>query len=177
MERIKEKVKIRNFQIEDIPSKISIINDSNNNKYLHYDLPLEESKTLIWFNKIKNNNNRLDLTVLYDDIVVGFIGLLNIDCNNKKAEYYICIDSNFSGRGIGSISTELLLKYAFENMNLNKVYLYTEVDNERAQILFEKMGFIKEGLLKNDIVCADRIVSRYIYGICKDDYYAKDSNS
>ena len=177
MERSQEKVTIRNFQESDVSSKVDIINDKKNNKYLHYDLPLEYEKTLNWFQKIKENTNRLDLTILYDDQVVGFIGLLEIDERNKKAEYYICIDSSVTGKGIGTISTKLLLEYAFKDLDLNKVYLYTEKDNENAQHLFEKIGFIKEGLLKNDIIYNDRLVSRYAYGICKDDYNEKYTNS
>ena len=165
----KGKIKIRKFQVEDIPKKVSIINDSNNNKYLHYDLPLEEDKTKLWFNKVKDSVNRVDLTILYDNEIVGFIGLLNVDEKNKKAEYYICVDSHYSGQGIGKTSTELLLQYAFSDIKLNKVYLYTEEDNQKAQFLFEKVGFKKEGFLKDDIYYNERFVSRYVYGIWKED--------
>lgn len=170
MEKRIDKVILRDFCENDIEAKVRIINDEKNNKYLHYDLPLEYEKTLNWFYKIKDNTNRKDLTILYDGVIAGFIGLLGIDEKNKKAEYYICVDSDFSGKGIGKNSTKILLDYAFNDLNLNKVYLFTEKDNERAQLLFEKMGFEKEGLLKNDIIFNNRKVSRYAYGICKDDY-------
>lgn len=94
-------ISIRKFKEEDIPYKVKWINDERNNKYLHYDLPLREDKTLEWYNKIKDRNDRADFTITYDNEPVGLIGLLNIDHNNKKAEYYICIgEDSYKGKGI-----------------------------------------------------------------------------
>ncbi len=172
-----ENIAIRPFGVEDIKSKVEIINSDKNNKFLHYDLPLEYERTLSWFEKIKDSKNRLDLTITYEDKIAGFIGLLGIDEKNKKAEYYICVDSNFSGKGIGTTATQLLLDYGFNELNLEKIYLYTEEENVKAQHLFEKVGFNKEGLLKNDIIYCGRKVNRFVYGLCKDDYYAKNTNT
>src|SRR5690625_7719301 len=84
-------IKLRKFKVEDIPYKVKWINDSENNQYLHYDLPLEEGKTLAWFNSIKTRSDRADYTITCNDEPVGIIGLLDIDENNKKAEYYITL--------------------------------------------------------------------------------------
>ena len=177
MKKAVDKVEIRSFVEEDIPFKVAMINDKKNNTFLHYDLPLEENKSLDWFKKIKNNGDRLDLTIVYDGKVAGLIGLLGVDKKNKKAEYYICVDNSFSGRGIGTVATNILLEHAFNGMGLNKVYLFTEKDNIGAQRLFEKIGFSREGLLKNDIIYNNRLVSRYAYGLCKEDYDARNTNS
>lgn len=163
-------VKLTDFAKKDIDNKIAIINDNNNNTFLHYDLPLKYESTLKWLEN-KDNSNRIDLTIRYNGEVCGFIGLLNIDKKNKKAEYYICIDYKFSGKGIGYLSSKLLLDYAFEKLNINKIYLFTEIDNKKAQHLFEKIGFKKEGLLKNDIIFNNKNVSRYAYG-----YYRENTN-
>lgn len=48
-------VKLRRFRFEDIPLKIEWINNSENNEFLHYDLPLEYDKTVAWFEKNKGN--------------------------------------------------------------------------------------------------------------------------
>ena len=170
-----DKLIIRDFIIEDIDAKILIINNFHNNKHLHYDLPLVRDKTVIWFNNIKDNPSRLDLTILYDNMVIGFIGLLNIDNKNKKAEYYICVDYKYSGKGIATISSNMLLSYAFDELALEKIYLYTEVDNLKAQHLFEKLGFLNEGLLRNDIIYNKRTISRYVYGMLKGDFNGKNN--
>lgn len=164
-------VNIRKFQESDIPYKVKWINDDNNNKYLHYDLPLREDKTLIWFKTLKDREDRLDYTITYNKEPAGLIGLLNIDYRNKKAEYYICIgESKFKGKGIAYKATDLIIKEAYYELNLNKIYLYTEVENIPAQKLFEKIGFSQEGLLKDDLIYNGRKINRYIYGLNIESY-------
>ncbi|MED4689074.1 GNAT family protein [Peribacillus frigoritolerans] len=159
-------IAIRKFQEEDIHYKVKWINDENNNKYLHYDLPLREDKTLLWFKTLEGRNDRVDYTITFDGEPAGLIGLLNIDSKNKKAEYYICLgQEKFKGRGIASIATDLLIKIGYKEFGLQKIYLYTEVENTQAQKLFEKIGFEKEGLLKNDVIYNAKKIDRYVYGL------------
>lgn len=164
-------ISIRKFKEEDIPYKVKWINDERNNKYLHYDLPLREDKTLEWYNKIKDRTDRADFTITYDNEPVGLIGLLNIDHINKKAEYYICIgEDSYKGKGIAKKATDLLIKKSYEEFGLIKIYLYTEVENIAAQKLFEKVGFEREGLLKNDLFYKGKKIDRYVYGLDVEEY-------
>lgn len=132
-------VSIRKFEEKDIKFKIDLINNEENNKYLHYDLPLNYEDTLKWFKNIKDSQSRYDAIIIYNEKKVGIIGLLNID--NKTAEYYITL--NTRGKGIAKKASDLLFKYAKENLKLNKLYLYTECKNHRAQSFFEKIDFKK----------------------------------
>lgn len=170
-------ITLRRFDSKDIANKVKWINDSQNNTYLHYDLPLEIEKTKIWFEKNKDRTDRFDAVIESDSIPVGLIGLLGIDLKNLKAEYYICIgEQSAKGKGIAKEASKKLLKYAFEDLKLNKVYLYTEKENILAQKLFEKLGFSKEGLLKEDLIYNGRKVDRFFYGFTKQEYEAKYNN-
>ncbi|HLR21438.1 MAG TPA: GNAT family N-acetyltransferase, partial [Tissierellaceae bacterium] len=167
-------VRIRKFKEKDIPNKIKWINNSENNQYLHYDLPLEYEKTLNWFKKNKDRRDRYDGIIEVNSIPVGLIGLLSIDMKNSKAEYYIALgETKFKGKGIAKLASIKLLEYAFKEIGINKIYLFTEVENKSAQKLFERVGFKKEGLLKEDIKNGNEFADRYVYGICKEDYYNK----
>lgn len=168
------KIEIKKFTYDDIPLKVRWINDSVNNKYLHYDLPLEVDKTQVWFKNNKDKTDRYDATIFVDDVPVGLIGLLSIDKKNFKAEYYVMIgDRNYLGIGVASRASILLLKYAFENLNLNKIYLYTEEKNIGAQRSFERIGFHKEGLLIDDLFYNNQFINRFYYSITKQDFNAK----
>lgn len=167
-------IKIRKFKEEDIPYKVKWINDYKNNKYLHYDLPLKEDKTLLWFNSIKDRKDRVDYTITYDGEPVGLIGLINIDNKNRKAEYYITLgEEKYKGKGIAFVASDMLIKEGFNTYNLNKIYLYTEVENTSAQRLFERVGFIKEGLLREDLIQDGRKVDRFLYGLVVAEYLDK----
>ena len=101
--------------------------------------------------------------------------MLSIDQKNKKAEYYIAMgEPNLKGKGISTKASKLILKYGFNELKLNRIYLFTEVENVPAQKLFEKVGFVKEGCIRSDISSHGRFVDRFVYGIICDEYL-KDS--
>src|SRR5690606_33745634 len=113
---------------DDIPKKVEWINNPNNNQYLHYDLPLKLDKSIEWYERIKDRSDRYDAVIEIDGKPCGIIGLLNIDLKNKKSEFYITIgEPSCKGKGISTAASRLLLSYAFEKLNLNRVYLFTAV--------------------------------------------------
>lgn len=83
---------------------------------------------------------------------LGTISLKNIDKGNKKAEYAICLRSKAIGKGIAKDATNQLIRYAQKSLNLHKIYLNVLAENIRASRFYEKMGFIAEGIAKDDII-------------------------
>lgn len=164
-------ISIRKFERSDIPNKVRWINDPQNNTFLHYELPLEQENTELWFEKNKDRTDRYDAIIEADGKPVGLIGLLSIDRKHMKAEYYVTLgERDYLGKGVAFRASKLLLEYAFTELKLNRVYLYTETENAAAIRSYERIGFQREGVLKNDLFSKGRFVDRYIYGITRDDY-------
>ena len=161
------KVTLRRFTLEDIPLKVRWINDSRNNRYLHYDLPLEETKTAQWFLKVQNSETRLDLTIECDGIPVGIAGLLEIDRNHGCAELYITVgEEAYKGKGIAREAMRLLLQTGFCDLGLHRIYLLTETGNIPAVRAYDKFGFVREGCLRDEFRNArGEYVSRYVYSM------------
>ena len=156
---------LREFVETDIQNKLEWINNPENNLYLHYDIPLIYDKTLEWFRN-KNNDARLDLVIVIDGIPVGLLGLLHIDVNNRKAEFYISMGvSKYKNRGIATRATLLLIKYSFTTLKLHKIYLTTDGANILAQKLFERVGFKKEGIFEDDLYHRGQYIQRIRYGL------------
>lgn len=164
-----DNVAIREFTCNDIENKVKWINDSENNQYLHYDLPLRYEKTLNWFNN--KSKNRLDCVIEYNRTPVGLVGLIDIDEKNQKAEFYISMGCHeFKKRGIATKATELILIYAFEQLKLNKVFLNVDEDNIPACKLYEKIGFKQEGKFIKDLFHRGRFINRLHYAIFLEDF-------
>lgn len=169
MNDYKKNVTIRKFEETDIPNKVKWINDSNNNEYLHYDLPLTIEKTTKWYNKIKELPSRYDAIIEYQNVPVGVIGLINID--KCKGEYYITLGENdYKRKGISYIASKKLINYGFLELGLNKIWLCVDFDNIVARKLYEKLGFKLEGILRKDIYFKGKMVDRCIYGIIKEEW-------
>lgn len=164
-------ITIRKFEREDIPNKVKWINDPANNQFLHYDLPIEISKTQRWFDNNVGRTDRYDAVIEADGMACGIIGLLGIDKRNSKAEYYVTMgEASLKGRGIATEASKIILEYAFKDLNLNKVFLYTETENIAAQKFFEHIGFKREGVIRQDLYSRERFVDRIMYGMLKNDF-------
>lgn len=165
----KEQITIREFTIDDVENKVRWINDSENNEYLHYDIPLNVEKTKRWFLQ-KNNDGRLDCVIEFDSVPVGLIGLLAIDKQNSKAEFYISMgEASYKRKGIAYRATKMIIEYAFEDLGLNKIYLNVDAENIPACKLYEKSGFICEGVFKKDLFHRGKLIDRKRYAILRED--------
>ncbi|HCJ07287.1 MAG TPA: UDP-4-amino-4,6-dideoxy-N-acetyl-beta-L-altrosamine N-acetyltransferase [Lachnospiraceae bacterium] len=83
---------------------------------------------------------------------IGSVYLQDIDYVHKKAEYGIFIgEDSAKGKGYGTQVAKLMIKYAFKELGLHRLYLRAFADNRRAISSYQKAGFISEGLLKDDV--------------------------
>ena len=91
------------------------------------------------------------------DKPLGSVYIRDIDRHHNKAEYGIFIgEDEARGRGVGASAAKLMLRYCFEEMGLHRVYLRAFAENKQAIGSYEKAGFVKEGLLRDD-VCIDGV--------------------
>lgn len=83
---------------------------------------------------------------------VGSVYVRDIDRTHRKAEYGIFIgESAARGRGIGTSAAKLMMRYAFEELRLHRLFLRVFADNRQAIRSYEKAGFIKEAHLRDDV--------------------------
>ena len=86
------------------------------------------------------------------DEYMGTVSLKNIDPRNSCAEYAICMRLCAQGTGLAANATKDVLRYAFEELKLHRVYLNVRADNARARHFYSKVGFVEEGCSRDAIV-------------------------
>lgn len=164
-------INIRPLTENDLSYKIRWYNDERINKYLHYEEKFEYDKTLKWFKNIKSDLSRFENIIEYNNKPVGIIGLFEIDKKNRKAGIYITIgELDIQGKGIAYKTMMKFMEYCFNEFELEKIYLYTDLENIRAQKLYEKIGFRKEGILRRELYFKDRYIDRVYYGMLKEEF-------
>ncbi len=101
-----------------------------------------------------------------------FIGqclLHNFDYAAHTCELGVTIgDRDYTGRGYGRDVVQLLVKYAFRLLNMQKVWLTTNASNEQAQRAFAAAGFVEEGRLKRHVWLDGRYDDLVYMGILRD---------
>lgn len=148
-------------------------NDPTLSGYMFNSAPVTLESHRLWFQRYQNSTDRQEFVIVVSDqrVPIGTIGLSAIDRNNRKAEYGILIgEADYAGKGYAKEASQLLLKYGFEKIDLNKIYLRVFDDNDRAVDLYEKLGFKKDGLLRQDILKAGRFRNVLEMSILKEDW-------
>ena len=102
---------------------------------------------------------------------IGSAGLKNIDYINRKAELNIVIGfSEYHGKGLGTEATKLIIKYGFDYLNLNKIYLKFIKFNESAEKAYTKAGFKYICELQKDIYYEGFYHNQVYMEILREDY-------
>jgi L-phenylalanine/L-methionine N-acetyltransferase len=91
----------------------------------------------------KNNH---ELVAQLDDVVVGHAGLVQLSGRRSHVgTFYIAVDTNYHGKGIGTALITKILDLADNWLMLERIELGVLVTNPRAQVLYERHGFVVEG--------------------------------
>jgi RimJ/RimL family protein N-acetyltransferase len=102
---------------------------------------------------------------------VGNIKLAGIHSVHRRADLGIMLgDKRRWGRGYGAEAVALVLRYGFERLNLNKIYLGVDVDNLAAIAVYEKLGFKIEGTQRQHLFRDGAYRDRHLMGILRDDW-------
>jgi diamine N-acetyltransferase len=93
---------------------------------------------------------RLAICQDQDFPALGLIDLFDFDPKNNRAGVGIVIQDNENRKlNIGSEALELLIEYAFYNLNLHQLYANIGTENEASKALFAKFGFEMIGVKKD----------------------------
>ena len=148
-------IKLRPLELEDsdLLRKWRFFED--NYDYFYEYTPNSSYSNKNWVQNCLNKTNEINFIITGNNscIDIGMISLLEIDLRNKKCEMgRVLIANNSSrGKGLGTQAIKLVLEYAFNHLNLNKVYCEVFADNLRALNSYKKIGFVQDGLFKNHI--------------------------
>ena len=97
-----------------------------------------------WLKNFVETGKVAQFIILSDGAGVGSVYLRDIDYDKKDAEFGIFIgEESARGKGVGTESARLILEYAFNELNLDKVFLRVYKDNHGAVKSYEKAGFKK----------------------------------
>ena len=149
-----EKINLREIKYSDLPKMMEWRNKDEIRKWFFDETFLTMEKQKHWYeNYLKNDSDLMFIIETKEGIPIGTIGLQNIDKKNRKAEFgrMMIGEESYLGKGLASAATKALLNFAFDELNMNKIYLFVRADNLRVIRLYERCNFIHEGVLREYI--------------------------
>ncbi|WP_396135976.1 GNAT family N-acetyltransferase [Bacillus sp. NEB1478] len=150
------KVRLRELLIEDADDRYKWCLDEEVTKHLNMPErypPFSKKETQEWIQQCidKTNGYEQKAIVTENGEHIGWIDLKNMDLLNKHAELGITIgNKSYWGKGYGLAAMEEMLEFGFTELQLNKVWLRVEIDNEKAIKSYKRAGYTEEGILRQD---------------------------
>ena len=141
-----DRIILRAIEREDLPDYVRWLNDPAVLEYFADMIPLSLEKEEKWYNDMLRDPRFRAFAVEFEGRHIGSAGLADIDGRNARAEIGLFIGlPEMWDRGLGFDVLTTLVRFGFEQMNLNRIYLRVFSGNERAIHLYEKVGFRHEG--------------------------------
>lgn len=145
-------LQLRAMEKADLPMLHRLHNDSKTMGYF-FEEPFETVRELedLYEKHVHNTTERrFVLETVGTNEPVGVLSLIEIDEINRKCEIDIIIDEKYRGKGFGKHGFVLGIKYAFDVLNLFKVYLLILPHNEAGQRIYVYAGLKRECVLKKE---------------------------
>ncbi len=113
-----------------------------------------------WFRDYERRADEQIFAIEVDGTHVGNLGLHRIDRTHRKAEIGIVIgEPDYWDRGFGTEAMDVALRYAFGVLQVHKVSLEVLEYNQRALRTYERLGFQREGVHREDVYKDGRFVN------------------
>ena len=106
---------------------------------------------------------------------VGNIHLSQIHPYHRGCLYGIILDRKYMGKGYAREASELVIKHAFEQMNINRIQINCVEKNKDALSLYKRLGAVEEGRLRQAFYRQNRYLDLMVFSILKDEYFRRKS--
>lgn len=121
----------------------------------------------------KEDTSRYDFAICLNENsqMIGELSILEIDEDSRKAGFRISMNAiELTGKGLGTEATQLILKFVFEELKLNRLQLEVFSHNNRGIRAYEKLGFKKEGVLRESLYYNGSFSDEKIMSIIQKEY-------
>lgn len=124
------------------------------------------------FDKTLKNPDSRFFTVIHKETgeQIGNLVLYNIHEYERRCHWGIKLDKSYWRQGYGTEAAHLLLRYVFEDLGFNRLKSDTHVKNEPSWRFQESLGFVREGVMRQDKYIQGEYVDDVLYGMLRDEY-------
>lgn len=110
---------------------------------------------------------RLAVERVSDGTFIGWCTLDRWNPDYRSASLGCCFDAAAWGHGYATEAARMLLQWAFETLDLNRVQAETDTRNLASARVLEKLGFEREGTLREDCVVNGEVSDSWVFGLLR----------
>jgi [ribosomal protein S5]-alanine N-acetyltransferase len=135
--------------------------DTVKNMIAHFQRDFQKKKIIFLGVFLKSNPKKL----------LGIAEIFDIDEKVNVVTIGYTLNEDYFGKGIASNVVKTLIKYLFNEVELNRIQAYVMVENIKSQNVLKRNNFIKEGTIREGHIWTGKgIVNLELYSILKSEY-------
>ena len=146
-----KRVILRPVTVDDVPGLAAMVADPEGSRLAGTHATFTDDQLRAWYATRGDQSDRLDLAVVDRETgsYAGEVVLNDLDDINLSCGFRISLGPAARGRGLGTEATRLVVRYAIEEVGLHRVELEVYAFNPRAQAVYERVGFVREGVRRD----------------------------
>lgn len=147
-----ERIRLRPLASSDLRRCVKWFSDPQIIRFLGRSGPVTMAEEERWFREYQRRTDEQIFAIEVDGVHIGNIGLHKIDRAHRKADVGIVVgEAGFRSKGYGTEAMRAVLRHAFGALGLNKISLDVLEYNDRAIRTYERLGFLREGVHREDV--------------------------
>jgi RimJ/RimL family protein N-acetyltransferase len=166
-------MRLRKLESKDVSGILEWMKDENINCFFRFDAGnVSEDTVASFIQSAQDTSENLHLAIVNaEDEYLGTISLKEINHTARNAEYAISTRACVHGTGAAFQATLEILRIAFEELHLHRVYLNVLEENSRANRFYQKCGFRFEGQFRDHLCLRGELKNLNWYALLATDYY------
>ena len=170
-----ERITLRDFEPDDLEPSMAIVGDDDVTRTLSFDSRSRDEQAARLADDIararggQRPDYYLAIVVRDADRLIGFVrlGLLG---SHRGGELGYALRKDHWGQGYASEAAGLMLDFAFSTAGLHRVQAATGPGNERSRVLLERLGFQREGHMRDHVFTNGAWRDSLLYALLEDEW-------
>ena len=167
------KIKLRALEPEDMDLLRATVNDPEMEKMVvGWSFPISKRQQMGWYERSVGDPNNHRFAIEFEGRFAGISTLTDIDWKNRSALHGVKLTHDTPKKqGIGFDAVVAVMKYAFEELQLNRLYTGILEYNVPSQKLYAKCGWTKEGLFRQCVFKGNAYYDEIPVAILRSEYF------
>ncbi len=164
----------RPLEREDAPRVAAFMNDPDVRRTLLAQRPLSVAAEEAFISSLPASSATdvvLGIARHESDALIGATGMHKLEPRDRRGDFGLVIgDKSAWNQGYGTEATRMMLDFAFGTLNLHKVTLEVFAHNVAGLRTYEKAGFVREGVLRQEHFIEGRWVDGIRMAVLREDW-------
>lgn len=158
-------VLLRPFELGDVPAIVAACRDPEIPRWTSVPSPYTEADARAWLES--DEEETFAIVDKATGELLGSIGVRYPGSGVGEVGYWVKREAR--GRGVATRALVLVARWALEERDLGRFQLRADVENEASQRVAEKAGFVREGVLRSELLIKGERRDVVMYSRVRDD--------